>query len=81
MNVLNCRGCGSLVYTSAEGFSRGCCPDNGGQEYNARNIYLELEFVQKTNIENERFLFWEGIFLGWNKMDSVAFAYSQIRIY
>ena len=81
MNVLNCRGCGSLVYTSSEGFPRGCCPDYGGQEHNARNIYLELEFIQKMNMENDRFHFWEGIFLGWNNMDAVSFAYSQIRIY
>ena len=81
MNVLNCRGCGSLVYESNGCGPRGCCPDYGGQEYTARNIYLELRAIS----ERSEIVWWE-IFsqhfeLGSHADESNSLAMSQIRIY
>jgi hypothetical protein len=81
MNVLNCRGCGSLVYTSTQGFPRGCCPDYGGQEYNSRNIYLELRAISERNGFVWLDIFFQHYELRSHADEANSFAISQIRIY
>lgn len=80
MNVLNCRGCGSIVYESNEYDSPRCCPNYGSTEYLARNIYLELRGLYLRNSNVFISVFFEHYKGNSNAVESNSIAMSQIRI-